>query len=140
MSLKCDARDVEVDVTWPGGPGTNQRLEKVPSRFAFAFENVGVKDMEEDCWGYSVTLGARSYGWFKLLFDKARKTEYDIEDVAGELPDGLLELLTHMSAKEVVTIYLTKMYEHCMEMLEQRYTASILITTPIDFWVTVPAT
>lgn len=140
MSLKCDARDIEVNVTWPGGPGTNQRLEKVPSRFAFVFENEHIKGMKEDCWGFGVPPGARLYGLFKLLLDKARKTEYDVEDVAGELTNGLLELPTHMTAKELVTAYLTKMYDHCMEVLEQRYTANILITTPIDFWLTVPAT
>lgn len=127
-------------MTWPGGPGTNQRLEKVPSRFALASENEDIKGMSEDCWGYGVPPGAHSYSWFKLLLDKARKTEYDIEDVAGELTNGLLDHPSHMSAKELVTAYLTKMYEHCMEMLKQRYTANILVITPIDFWLTVPAT
>jgi len=139
MCLKCDSRDVEVNVTWPSGPGMNERLEKVPSRYCLASENKDI-GMEEDCWGFGVPSGAHSYGWFKLLLDKARISEYDIEEVPGELTNGLLDHPTSMTAKELATAYLTKMYQHCMEMLELRYTASILKVTPIDFWLTVPAT
>lgn len=138
MSLKSDATNVEVVRNWPGGVRNNEQLEKVPSRIAFAGEN---EDMDEDKWGYDVPPGSQSYTWFKLLLDAgAEKTIFDNEMLTSKMDTGLGELPDDMSAEEVAVAYLSKLYQHTMNVLEKRHTASILKVTPIDFWFTVPAT
>lgn len=83
----------------------------------------------------------KSYAWTKLLLDAdALQTDYDSEMLSGKICKGLLELPMDMTAQEVVTAYLKKLYDHTTDRLKRIYTENILNVTPIHFWFTVPAT
>lgn len=138
MSTGSDAQDVEVINNWPRGFRANEQLEKVPSRIAFKVDN---EDLTEDKWGYEVPAGALSYTWFKLHLDAdADKTIFDSDELSGKVDSDLLDLPEHMTAEQVATVYLSKLYAHTMKVLDKYYTTSLLKVTPIDFWFTVPAT
>lgn len=137
MSLNGEAKDIEVIKNWPGGLRNNEQLEKVPSRIAFMSEN---ESIDEDKWGYEVPAGLQSYTWFKLLLDAGSGTALlDGDEMTEKMDSGLLELPEGMTAGEVAAAYLSKLYDHTMEVLRRRHTANILEVTPIDFWFTVPA-
>lgn len=130
-------QSVDVVKDWVDGIYDDERLEKVPSRIAFSSENPG---MDEDKWGYEVPVGSRSYTWFKLLLDASvEEVVPDSEELRTNMETGLLELPENMTAEQVVTAYLSKLYAHTIKALERRYTADIIKATPIDFWFTVPA-
>lgn len=137
MLLNSEAKDVEVIKNWPGGLRNNEQLEKVPSRIAFVAEN---ESINEDKWGYEVPAGLQSYTWFKLLLDTASETALlDSDEMTDKMESGLLELPEGMTVGEVTATYLSKLYDHTMEVLRRRHTINILEVTPIDFWFTVPA-
>lgn len=141
MKSGGEARNVLVVIEWPGAPGKLDRLEKVPSRIAFHFENDFKDDPERNRWGYEVEPGMKSYSWFKLLLDQgASQTMFDSATLARSMSKGLMELPAEMTAEDVVTAYLRELYSHAMSRLERKYTAGELNVVPIDFWFTVPAT
>lgn len=138
LTVGCDVEDVEVISNWSGGLRRNERLEKVPSLIAFREENEGVN---EDKWGYEVPAGAKSYTWFKLHLDSnAETSSFDSDELTGKLGSVLRKLPDDMTAAEITTAYLSYIYRHLMEELQKRHTAEVCKKTPIDFWLTVPAT
>ena len=85
-----------------------------------------------------------SYSWMKLRLDEHTKiTEFDDTSLAGltdSQGDGLLRLPRGRTALDVCTDYLTGVYKYTMEELHRTWTETVVKATPIDFWITVPAT
>ena len=132
-------KDVQIITDWPGNTGRNNDfLEKVPSSIAYQAENAG-KNLRGDLWGYEVKSTHVNCSWTKLLLDHhVRPTEYDDKNLGAIVEDGLFRLPPDKTAGDVVTDYLSKLYEHCMKILSRHY-ADFLTVTPVEFWLTVPA-
>lgn len=140
LPTASDGKDVQIITDWPGNTGRNNDfLEKVPSSIAYQAEN-GDKNLRGDLWGYEVKPTHVNCSWTKLLLDRhARPTEYDDRNLGATVEDGLFRLPAGgKTAADVVTDYLSKLYEHCMKILRQHY-AEFLTVTPVEFWLTVPA-
>lgn len=138
MTLGCDAQNVEVINNWFNGQRKNEQLEKVPSQIAFEVDNAG---FDTDRWGYEVPAGSKSYTWFKLHLDSnADKSLFDSDELSKGLGSMLRNLPDNMTAGQVTTAYLTNIYHHLMGELDKRHTTDVRDATPIDFWLTVPAT
>lgn len=130
-----DEQDVQVNSNWPGLAARN--FDKVPSRFALASENAS---LDSDSLGYSIPPEAKTYSWVKLRLDNAGKSKYDSEELRGVLKKGLLELPRGMTAQELTTAYLSGLHEHFQQVMRQRFGTALVNTTPMDVWLTVPAT
>lgn len=80
------------------------------------------------------------YCWSKLLLDRyAQPSDFDdplLTDVDGP---GLLITPPGKTPEDVVTDFLTQLYQHVMERLASKINESILSITPIEFWFTIPA-
>ncbi len=139
LPTASDAKDVQIITDWPGNSGRNNDfLEKVPSSIAYLEEN-GDKGLRGDVWGYEVKPTHVNCSWTKLLLDRhARPSEYDDRNLRSVVENGLFRLPAGKTAADVVTDYLSKLYEHCMKILSRHY-AEFLTVTPIEFWLTVPA-
>lgn len=138
MTFGYDAQNIEVIKNWPGGYRMYEQLEKVPSQMAFAAENPGI---DEDKWGYDIPPGVKSYTWFKLHLDAdAARTIFDSAELSGNVRSVWRKVPDHMTAKEMTAVYLSKLYQHLMKELGRRHMTTVLEVTPIDFWLTVPAT
>lgn len=136
-SHNTSIKDIDVIKDWPGNAAAHR--EKVPSQIAYKAEN-DKPGLEKDSWGYEIPSGAKRHCWTKLLLDRnARATDFDdpaLTDMSewAELP-GVQDKIP----EDVVTDYLSHLYQHCMNCLEKRMTKDILRVTPIDFWFTMPA-
>lgn len=139
LPTASDGKDVQIITDWPGNTGRNNDfLEKVPSSIVYQAEN-GDKNLRGDLWGYEVKPTHVNCSWTKLLLDRhVRPTEYDDKNLGATVEDGLFRLPAGKTAADVVTDYLSKLYEHCMKILSRHY-AEFLTVTPIEFWLTVPA-
>ena len=137
-SANCDARDIQVITDWIGGERTNEHLEKVPSKYAYAIENPG---LEVDKWGYEVESHMKAYTWTKLLLDQnAASTEFDNPHLQAQVGNGLLRLPHGKSAQDVASDFLRFLYKHIMAKLEKIMGKSMMNETPVHFWFTAPAT
>ena len=133
MFVDSDARDVQVITDWPAT--TRDTLEKIPSKIAYASEN----DIEVDQWGCEPGPALKSYTWTKLRLDEnAAITEFDHPRLS-KIGSGLLELPADKDAERVAADYLGHMYTYIVEKLTRVLSKEILAITPIEFWLTVPA-
>lgn len=140
--------DIFVIKNWPGPSKEFTEVWKTPSKIAYRSENSHMTNIKDDAdeiiWGYDVEPGMTSYSWMKLRLDEHTKiTEFDDSSLAG-LADsqggGLLLLPPGKSATEVCADYLTGVYKYTMAEMNRTFGENIVEATPIDFWVTVPAT
>ena len=85
-----------------------------------------------------------SYSWMKLRLDEHTKiTEYDdvsLSGLASSQGEGLLKLPPGKTAVDVCIDYLTGVYNYTISELNRTWGEHIVNATPIDFWVTFPAT
>jgi molecular chaperone DnaK (HSP70) len=85
-----------------------------------------------------------SYSWIKLcLDDETKLTDYDDLSLAGlsvSQGEGMMVLPLGKTAAEVCADYLDGVYNYTMSELKRTRGEAIVNVTPIDFWVTVPAT
>ncbi|KAE9968849.1 hypothetical protein EG328_007201 [Venturia inaequalis] len=148
-STKKAASEVEIIRKFPGPSKHANEVWKVPSIIAYRDENSSNGNSQNhngntEIWGYLVTPGMVSYCWFKMrLDDDTKQSIFDVEDIRsmksvqgtgmGSLPHG-------KDATEVCGDFLRGIHGHLMQFLENRYSAGILKITPIEFWLTHPAT
>lgn len=147
-ATKKSVDDILVIKNWPGPSKEFSEVWKTPSKIAYRSENGHLKniraDAEEVIWGYDVEPGMTSYSWMKLRLDQHTKvTEYDdisLARLGDSQGDGLLMLPPGKSAVEVCIDYLAGVYKYTMKELKRTWGDAIVDATPIDFWVTMPAT
>ena len=97
--------------------------------------------MKNITWGYAVQSGMNFYTWFKILLDEeADVTGHDDPHLFDAVGTNLLGLPEGKSALAVVTDFLKCLRKHIFRELSRPLTEEILKVTPIDFYVTVPAT
>lgn len=121
---------------------------KTPSKIAYRSENSHLRNIKADgdevIWGYDVEPGMISYSWMKLRLDEHTKvTEFDdisLARLGDSQGDGLLMLPVGKTALDVCIDYLTGVYKYTMQELKRTWGEAIVDATPIDFWVTMPAT
>lgn len=91
-----------------------------------------------------VTPKMISYSWTKLLLDeKTDPTEFDDPELSNMYHNdsaGLFRLPAGKSATEVAADFLYEIHEYFMAELEKRLTKEVVSITPIETWLTVPAT
>lgn len=117
----------------------NEHYEKTPSVYAYSNEN---SDQDgKDAWGYEVEPGSKCYSWTKLLLDaKARPSDDDDPNLPAAMKSGILGLPQGKKAGDVVTDFLSKVYEHIIEAIKDKCGGSKFFdVTPIEYWLTVPA-
>jgi hypothetical protein len=104
----------------------------------------GTKESNEEHWGYHVEPGMECHSWTKLLLEKDTKiTKFDdpnLEKLAITANQGIMKLPPGKTATEVVGDYLRGVYNFIIGELERRTTAAVIEITPLEFWLTVPAT
>lgn len=139
MSTKesADISNIVLISSWPGPTRDADTVSKTPSRIAYSVDNPRVGKRR---WGYQVESGMTAYSWTKLLLDEnAPLTKYDdtaLEDASGT---GILRLPDGKTAVEVVSDYLSEVYEHIMKTIAKQISEEALSITPLEFWFTVPA-
>jgi hypothetical protein len=80
------------------------------------------------------------YSWTKLLLDQnSPLTRYDDAALEGASRSGILKLPEGKSAVEVVSDYLSDVYQHILTAIAKQITDETLAITPLEFWFTVPA-
>ncbi len=137
VATNIGSRDVTVIKQWSGGRRQNDLLSKVPSRFAYAAEN---KDLTEDCWGYQVQPGMKSYSWFKLLLDNdTDATEYDDPLLRESAAQGMMDLPLGKSAKDLTADFLARIYKHTQWFLGEIIGKGMVKETPCHYKLTLPA-
>ena len=95
--------------------------------------------MKEIQWGFS-TRGLKSYSWTKLRLGKDSGSS-QIDDAKFEklYKAEFCTLPPSKSAKQVVTDFLSGMYEHLVKELKGHDGGKTYEFIPIEFWITVPA-
>ncbi|KAG6321069.1 hypothetical protein E4U44_005536 [Claviceps purpurea] len=99
--------------TWPAPEGPRDSL-KVPTelrRVATGWQ-----------WGFQIPEDAKRYRFFKLKLD-----EPDTANRDGDTP------------LQLTKIYLSCLHDHFISLLEKKLSRSVVVETPMDFVVTVPA-
>jgi molecular chaperone DnaK (HSP70) len=122
--------------TWPGRDGE----WKVPSRIAYAHENIkyGLKD--KNAWGYDVDPIMISCSWTKLLLDMDTvQSAHDDPNLQFAVDQGMLRTPEDYTAQQVCSDYLKEIHKYVMARLIKQYSKQVLDSTPIDCWLTVPA-
>ncbi len=120
------------------GDRPKERLDKVPSKYAYASENEG---LQEDKWGYEVEPWMKNYTWTKLLLDEeAAITEHDNPQYQSKVGNGWMKTPQDKTAKEVVADYMRCLLKHLMAKINKGNGKLVMKATPIHFWFTVPAT
>lgn len=103
-----------------------------------------IKELAEPFWGYHVEPGLNCQSWTKLLLEKDTKiTKFDdpnLEKLTLTATQGIMKLSLGKTATEVVGDYLRGVYNFVTSELERRTTAAMIEITPLEFWLTVPAT
>jgi molecular chaperone DnaK (HSP70) len=152
MSDRSSVEDITVLKVWPGSPSAN----KVPTTIAYRAENPGRAFESEHVWGFGTTKkdkkGQRpqTCSWTKLLLDaNADHRENDdpkLKEINGK---GMYHLPTHRIdagisrstvAAEVCEDFLRNVYIYLEKHLKGKLRESVFNSTPIECWVTVPAT
>jgi hypothetical protein len=152
-SLKKSIKDVNVFTNWPG---QGEVAVKTPSKISYRNNNLTLKhikcdeeskDMKEsgeEHWGFHVEPGMECHSWTKLLLEKdAKITKFDdpnLEKLAITATQGIMKLPFGKTATEVAGDYLRGVYNFIISELERRATAAVIKMTPVEFWLTVPAT
>ncbi|GFF46529.1 heat shock 70 kDa protein 12A [Aspergillus udagawae] len=129
--------DIILISTWPGPSRDTETVFKAPSRIAYAVENSRVTTNR---WGYQVEPGMLSYSWTKLLLDQGTPlTQYDDSTLETASQTGILKLPEGKAAVDVVSDYLSEVYQHILKTISKNITEADLRITPLEFWFTVPA-
>ena len=138
MATTNESRKVEVIKQWSRGGRQNDLLEKVSSRYAYAYENPGVK---EDAWGYQVQPGMKGYSWFKLLLDEdSQPTKHDDPLLRQSAGQGLMDLPQGKAAEDLTADFLRRLYRHTQWFLGEVIGKGMVRETPCHYHFTVPAT
>lgn len=103
-----------------------------------------MKELVEQFRAYHVEPGMDCQSWTKLLLEKDTNiTNFDdpnLEKLALTATQGIMKLSPGKTATEVVGDYLRGVYNFVISELERRATAAVINITPLEFWLTVPAT
>lgn len=150
MSDKSSVEDITVLKIWPGNPSAL----KVPTTIAYREENPG-KFQSAHRWGFEATKQLKGQrpqtcSWTKLLLDaNADCNENDdpkLKEITGKsiyhLPAHRLDAGNSRSAvaAEVCEDFLREVYLYLEKHLKAKLRESVFNSTPIECWVTVPAT
>lgn len=90
-------------------------------------------------YGNEVLEQMKSYSWMKLGLDPSGSTQYDEPSLVGSEGKGVLAKPAHKSPVDICADCLTEIAKFAYSVLEKRMGKEILDTTPIEFWLTVPA-
>ena len=89
-------------------------------------------------WGFQIDDLDTRHQWFKLGLDPSRYQE--MSEFAATYPDPLaLPMADGTSTEKMVTDFLTALRKHAEQILRYKLPASALLSTPLEFVITVPA-
>lgn len=138
--------DLDIIKTWPGGNGITS--DKVPTEIAYDLDAAGKPKADvtpeqnpiasigrQVRWGFQFKPEEPRLRCIKLFLDRNQKLPHFVSplETAGQLRK------CDRTVMDAVSDYLTKIYEHTMEMLTRRYGESFMSITKVDFVLTVPA-
>ncbi|RMZ24418.1 hypothetical protein D0859_11529 [Hortaea werneckii] len=138
--------DVDIIKSWPGGNGITS--DKVPSEIAYGGTSptsapstpTTEQPSEHEIphatrWGFQFKPEEPRLRCIKLFLDRNQKLPHFVSplETAAQLRK------CDRTVMDAVSDYLTKIYNHTMEMLARRYGESFLSTTKVEFVLTVPA-
>lgn len=133
---KAELEDICVIRSWPGKDGE----WKTPTRIAYAVEN-SKNALTEDQWGYRAEAPMLMCSWTKLLLDSsADQAQNDDRQLKSAIDSGKLRLPAHRDAQGVAADFLREMYRFLEQKLVKELGQGIVNSTPMDVWLTVPAT
>ncbi|BCR91386.1 Hsp70 family protein [Aspergillus chevalieri] len=134
---KADLDNIILINSWPGPTRDAETVLKTPSRIAYQEDNPRVSKQR---WGYQVEPGMIAYSWSKLLLDENTPlTKYDDAALDGSSGAGILKLPKGKNAVDVVSNYLSEVYQYILKTIAKQITEEALSVTPLEFWFTVPA-
>ncbi|KAK6383716.1 hypothetical protein LTS17_003008 [Exophiala oligosperma] len=121
-------------VEWPALRGQDDRTsDKVPTELAF--DDSGSK------FGFEIEEGELRYQWFKLGIDP-KQEEQLVSHLSIAYPDSKALPPAYDQQHDpvhLVTLYLTRLRGHIMDILAKNLGSGVIKTTPIRFTITVPA-
>ena len=133
----ADLDDIILINSWPGPTRDTATVLKTPSRIAYSDDNPRIGKQR---WGYQVEPGMIAYSWTKLLLDENTPlTKYDDAALDSSSGAGILKLPEGKTAVDVVSDYLSEVYNHILKTIAKQITEEALSITPLEFWFTVPA-
>ncbi|KAL9099462.1 MAG: hypothetical protein Q9163_005040 [Psora crenata] len=93
-------------------------------------------DGQDYWWGYQIADSAQRHQWFKLNLDpyQTRGTE-----LAKTYPVPISATSSEHSAEKLTTDYLTALKKHAEHVLRYTLPRSALVSTPVEYILTVPA-
>ncbi|MCJ1427056.1 hypothetical protein MMC29_004959, partial [Sticta canariensis] len=104
--------------------------DKVPSEIKY--------DGQSFKWGFQIGDSELRQQWFKLDLDPSQLR--GTSDLARRFPDYRAEPSQYnMPTEKIVTDYLTALRKHAEQILRHKLPAGALISTPLEFVMTVPA-
>ena len=147
-STQTSLEDIDVYRNWPGKAKGQHEIWKTPSKIAYRHENTHVRIMsssnkDEEIWGYHITDDMDCYWWFKLRLDQdGPMTTHDDSSLASlaQTREGIMKLPAGKEPVDVCADFLRGIYNFVMSDLSRMWGAHIVEATPIDFWITHPAT
>ena len=134
---KADLDNIILINSWPGPTRDTETVLKTPSRIAYPVDNPRISKQR---WGYQVEPGIIAYSWTKLLLDENTPlTKYDDATLDDSSGAGILKLPKSKTAVDVVSNYLSEVYNYILKTIAKQITEEALSVTPLEFWFTVPA-
>lgn len=95
-------------------------------------------DGQDFKWGFQISESELRHQWFKLDLDPFQHR--GTWNLAAQFPDPAASPPGYdKSTEKIVTDYLTSLRKHAEQVLRYKLPASALLSTPIEFVITVPA-
>jgi len=92
-------------------------------------------------WGFQADSKVKSCAWTKLLLDGS--SDYQMHDdplLRAATGTEIFHLPNHRDPEGVCEDFLREVYLHTIEYLRRKITSEVLDITPMDCWLTLPAT
>ncbi|CZR66898.1 related to hsp70 protein [Phialocephala subalpina] len=129
-----DVKDITVIRRWPGD--TDAR--KTPTRIAYKEDNPRLEGIK---WGFQADAKVMSCAWTKLLLDRGSDSqEHDDPVLRQAAGSGIFHLPEHRDAEGVCEDFLREVYQHVTQHIEMKIGQGLFDVTPMDCWLTIPAT
>lgn len=128
--------DIKVVQNWPGPVKDADLAWKTPSRIAYSSDN---STLASNNWGFEVSAKHKAFAWMKLLLDSEQTTKYDDPSLTASEGHGVLRLPPGKTTVDVCADYLTEVARFAYEELKKEFGEDVVVTSPLEFWFTVPA-
>lgn len=135
MTDASSLEDINFIRDWPGAPDNGGHW-KTPTRIAYAAEGEG---FAETRWGFQVEPRIASPFWTKLWLSVVDTPDALVFSLRNTMEAGQARILDDKSPRAVAADFLRKLYKHMELKLVEQFGRQIFDSTPIDYWLAVPA-